>query len=180
MRDKKFCHSVCELKPIQRKSLGPSRSAPSDISTFPAAPNHGSPETGTGGGCWLELPQPVLNSSSNIVMAIRIALGIAFEQQTVLRQAPMTLAPVRRFPFAGEQQDSDTATRSVRRVQTGKRQISAAASRGKNWWRLGSARLLRYPRPLPLDQPSSQIHVLASLRPHGLYPLATVRHVRPM
>jgi len=66
--------------------------------------------------------------------------ALSFEPQTVLRQAPMTLAPVRRFPFAGEQQDSDTATRSVRRVQTGKRQISAAASRGKNWWRLGSAR----------------------------------------
>ncbi len=32
----------------------------------------------------------------------------------------MTLAPMRRFSFAGEQRDSDTAMRIVRRLLTGK------------------------------------------------------------
>src|SRR6266700_397276 len=44
---------------------------------------------------------------------------------------------------------------------------------------LSSGRLLRYPRPLPLDQPSSQIHVLPSQRQPDRCPLATVRHVWP-
>ena len=37
-------------------------------------------------------------------------------RKAVLSQGPMTLAPVRRFSFAGEQQDSDTATEIVRRL----------------------------------------------------------------
>ncbi len=40
--------------------------------------------------------------------------------KAVLSQAPTILAPVRRFSFAGEQQDSDTTIRIVRRLLTGK------------------------------------------------------------